>query len=94
MYELLSLSIILTIFIVFKILDKEKPSLLDFILLSLVSTLGYLSHYIYTIFVFILILSILYHCLKNKQLKFIPYYLIAFIQGLIGVNPSDCTKSS
>ena len=42
-----------------------------------------MSHYIYTIFVYILILSILYHCLKNKQLKFIPYYLIAFIQGLI-----------
>jgi len=83
MYEFLSLSIILTIFIVFRTLDKEKPALLDFILLSLVSTLGYLSHYYYTIFVVIIIFLILYHCLKDKQLKFIPYYLIAFIQGLI-----------
>jgi len=82
-YELLSLSIILTIFIAFKILDKEKPPLLEFVILSLVSTLGYLSHYYYTIFVFTLILSILYHCLKHKQLKFIPCYLIAFVQGLI-----------
>jgi hypothetical protein len=83
MYELLSLSVILTFFVVFKILDKKEPALSDFILLSLVSTLGYLSHYYYTIFVLILIFLILYHYLKNKQLKFIPYYLIGFIQGLI-----------
>ncbi len=83
MYELLSLSIIITTFIVFNILDKEKPRLLDFILLCLTSTLGYLSHYYYIIFVFILTLVILYHYLNNKQFKLIPCYVITFIQGFI-----------
>jgi hypothetical protein len=82
-YALLSLFIIITTFIVFNILDKEKPSLLDFIILSLTSTLGYLSHYYFIVFVFILTFLILYHYLNNKHLKLIPCYVIAFVQGFI-----------
>ena len=83
MYELLSLSIILTILTVLKLLDKEKPRILDFVLLSLVSTLGYLSHYYYIIFVIILTPLILYHCLNYKQSRLIFAYVIAFVQGFI-----------
>lgn len=83
MYELLSLSIILTSFTVLKLLDKEKPRLLDFILLSLFSTLGYLSHYYYIVVALLFILSILYHCLINRKLNLFPCYVIAFVQGFI-----------
>jgi hypothetical protein len=83
MYELLALSIIITIFTVFKILDKENASILHFSILCVVSTLGYLSHYYYNIFVLILLSVISYHYLTHKKTKVVVYYIFAFIQGAI-----------
>lgn len=83
MYEFLSTLTIITTFLVFTIIDKNKPTFFDFCLLSLTFTTGYLTHYYYTIFLMFLAFAILYHYMERRQLKYFLYYCITAIQGFI-----------
>lgn len=83
MYELLSTLIIITTFLVFRIIDKNKPTFFDFCLLSLTFTTGYLTHYHYTVFLIFLTFAILYHYMERRQLKYFLYYCITTVQGFI-----------
>lgn len=79
MYELLSTIVIITTFLAFRLLDKDKPSLLDFFILSISFTTGYLSHYLFTVFIIFLSTAIAYHYIARKQLKNFMYYFITTI---------------
>lgn len=83
MYECLSTSIIITTFLVFSIIDKDKPTLFDYCLLYVALTTGYLAHYYYTVFLILLIFVVLYHYIVRKQLIYFLYFCITIIQGFI-----------
>lgn len=83
MYEFLSTLIIITTFLVFRVIDKNKPTLFDYFLLYMIFTTGYLIHYYYTVFLTFLIFVIFYHYIVKRQLKYFFYYCIATIQGFI-----------
>jgi hypothetical protein len=83
MYEFLSTFIIITTFLVFRMIDKDKPTLFDYCLLYVAFTIGYLTHYYYTVFLIFLIFVIFYHYMIRRQLIYFLYYCITTIQGFI-----------
>ena len=79
MYELFSTFVIITTFLAFQLIDRDKPSLLYLCLLFVSFTIGYLSHYLYTIFIIFLSTAIVYHSLIGKQFRNFFYYCITMI---------------
>lgn len=84
MYEIFTFSVIATTMLTFKLMDKEKPTLFHFVLLSMISSFGFLSHYYYSIYITFLFLIIVFHYIKKGGKRaHIFFYGISFLQGFL-----------